>query len=66
MGGAGDITESNEAIQKALFGFLLTLYKERWEDSKRFMLGRVVLEHLQLLLILLQAQFWWSFNTSFW
>lgn len=52
--------------QKKLNGFLVTLYKERWEDSKRFLIGRVLLEHLQLLLILLQPQFLWAFDTSYW
>lgn len=64
-GAAGDL-EASQALQKAVFGPLLTLYKERWEDSKRFLVGRVLLEHLQLLLILLQAQFFWTFDTSYW
>lgn len=66
VGGAGDITETSEAVHKAVFGPLLTLNKERWEDSKRFLVGRVLLEHLQLLLILLQPQFLWTFDTSYW
>ncbi len=53
-------------MQKTLFGFLVTLYKERWEDNKRFLVGRVLLEHLQLLLILLQAQFLWTFDKTYW
>jgi hypothetical protein len=65
-GGAGDLTETNAFIQKLLFGLLGTLFKERWEDSKRFLVGRVVLEHLQLLLLLLQAQFFWTFDMSYW
>lgn len=68
VGGApGDITsETSAAVQKAVLGFLITLYKERWEDSKRFALGRMLLEHLQLALILLQQQFLWAFDTSYW
>jgi hypothetical protein len=65
-GGSADLAESASLVQKKLNGFLVTLYKERWEDSKRFLLGRVLLEHLQLLLILLQPQFLWSFDTKYW
>lgn len=65
-GGPGDLTETNAFIQKLLFGFLVTLFKERWEDSKRFLVGRVLLEHLQLLLVLLQAHFFWTFDMSYW
>lgn len=64
--GSADFAESASVAQKKLNGFLVTLYKERWEDSKRFMIGRVLLEHLQLLLILLQPQFLWTFDTSYW
>lgn len=67
MGGPGDLaSEAQNELQKALFGALLTLHKERWEDSKRFLAGRVLLEHLQLVLVLLQAQFLWTFDTSYW
>jgi hypothetical protein len=59
-------SETSAVIQKKLFGFLVTLYKERWEDSKRFLVGRVLLEHLQLLLILLQTQFLWTFDQKYW
>jgi hypothetical protein len=66
-GGAADLAaETTSAVQKTLFGFLCTIYKERWEDNKRFLVGRVLLEHLQLLLILLQAQFLWTFDASYW
>lgn len=65
-GGSADLAESASVAQKKLNGFLVTLYKERWEDSKRFLIGRVLLEHLQLLLILLQPQFLWTFDTSYW
>lgn len=53
-------------VQKKLSGFLVTMYKEKWEDNKRFLVGRVLLEHLQLLLIMLQAQFLWTFDSSYW
>jgi hypothetical protein len=67
MGGPDDFaTAQSQMLQKAVFGPLLTLYKERWEDSKRFLTGRVLLEHLQLLLVLLQPQFLWTFDTSHW
>lgn len=66
-GGADDLAaETASTVQKTLFGFLCTLYKERWEDNKRFLVGRVLLDHLQLLLILLQAQFLWTFDASYW
>lgn len=67
-GGGGDdlAAETASTTQKTLYGFLCTLYKERWEDNKRFLVGRVLLEHLQLLLILLQAQFLWTFDASYW
>lgn len=67
-GGPGDrdIAEGSDGLQKAVFGPLQALYKTRWEDSKRIALGRVVLEHLQLLLIVLQPQFLWTFDASFW
>ena len=60
------MVEASQNLQKAVFGTLLTLYKERWEDSKRFLVGRVLLEHLQLLLVVLQPQFLWTFDTSYW
>lgn len=66
MGQPNVLMEENVLLKKIVFGQLLTLFKERWEDSKRFLVGRVLLEHLQLLLILLQPQFMWTFDTSYW
>lgn len=69
MAGEGfgsETLDQTQAIQTAVFGVLLTLFKERWEDSKRYAFGRIVLEHLQLLLLLLQPYFLWTFKYNFW
>lgn len=53
-------------VRTAVSGALLALFKERWEDSKRYACGRLALEHLQLLLLLLQPYFLWTFQYQHW
>jgi hypothetical protein len=64
--GGGELTERTQTIKTAFFGFLLTIYRERWEDSKRYALLRVAIEHLQVLMVLLQPQFLWRINYGSW
>jgi hypothetical protein len=65
--GPGDIgLDQTHTIAAAVFGVLGTLFKERWEDSRRYLALRFSMEHLQLLLILLQPQFGWMFQYEHW
>ncbi|WIA37851.1 hypothetical protein OEZ86_014704 [Tetradesmus obliquus] len=66
-GGLGDVgLDQVQTIAAAVFGVLGTLLKERWEDSRRYLALRFTMEHLQLLLILLQPHFGWRFNYEHW
>ncbi|WIA17635.1 hypothetical protein OEZ85_014441 [Tetradesmus obliquus] len=66
-GGPGDVgLDQVQTIAAAVFGVLGTLFKERWEDSKRYLALRFTVEHLQLLLILLQPHFGWKFHYEHW
>lgn len=63
---ASDLAEQSQTLQLAVFGVLLTIFRERWEDSKRYVAARVGLEHLQLLLVLLKPHWMWAFNYNHW
>jgi hypothetical protein len=66
-GGPGDLgLDQTQTIAAAVFGVLGTLFKERWEDSRRYLALRFTMEHLQLLLILLQPHFGWLFHYEHW
>lgn len=58
--------DQTQTIAAAVFGVLGTLLKERWEDSRRYLALRLTMEHLQLLLILLQPHFGWRFHYENW
>ena len=47
------------ATHTQLFGLMYTLQRERWDFNKRWVAGRLALEHLQIAALVLQPRWLW-------
>jgi hypothetical protein len=52
--------EQSQQVQTAIFGTMYSILRVRWESVRRYVLLRFFMEHLQLLLVLLQPTLGWS------
>jgi len=45
---------------RQLYGLLYTYSRERWDSNKRWVAARLLLEHCQIIVFMLQPEFLWS------